>query len=159
MTKSTCDLCDQYESLVQVAAPMLRNFGGRAAFCGEIVTLSCPEDNSRVREQAALPGRGKVLVVDGLGLVRRSLLGDQLAAMAVANGWESMVIHGAVRDVPALRGLDLGVLALAASPLRTEKKGLGEQGRPVSFAGVTFTPGQHVYPDMNGLIVAAKPLV
>lgn len=157
--KSTCDLCDEFESLVQIAAPMFRSFGGRPAFSGEIVTLACPEDNSRVREQVALPGRGKVLVVDGLGSVRRSLLGDQLAAKAVANHWEGIVIHGAVRDVTVLRGLDLGVLTLAAIPLKTEKKGSGDQGRPVSFAGVTFTPGNHIYADENGLIVAPRPLV
>jgi len=158
MMKSTCDLCDEFENLVQIAVPMFRSFGGRTAFTGEIVTILCPEDNSRVREQVALPGRGKVLVVDGLGSVRRSLLGDQLAAKAVANGWEGVVIHGAVRDVGVLRGLDLGVLALAAIPLKTEKKGLGEQGRPVSFAGVKFTPGHYVYADENGLIVAPRAL-
>ena len=159
MSLSTCDLCDEFEDQIGVAEPIFRSFGARRAFGGQIVTLRCPEDNSLVRELVASDGRGKVLVVDGLGSVRRALLGDQLAAKAVAQHWEGIVIYGAVRDVTVLRGLDLGVLALAAIPLKTEKKGSGDQGRPVSFAGVTFTPGNHIYADENGLIVAPRPLV
>ena len=34
------------------------------------------------------PGRGKVLVVDGGGSLRCALLGDQIAKMALDNGWE-----------------------------------------------------------------------
>jgi regulator of ribonuclease activity A len=158
MKHSTCDLCDEFEGLVQVAEPLLGHFGGRQAFCGEIVTLKCPEDNSLVRELVASDGRGKVLVVDGFGSVRRSLLGDQLAAKAVANRWEGIVINGAVRDVAALEELDLGVMALAPIPLKTDKKGVGERGAVVKFAGVTFTPGHYLYADENGLIVAAKRL-
>ena len=158
MKHSTCDLCDEFESLLQVAEPLLGHFGGRGAFCGEIVTLKCPEDNSLVRELVASPGRGKVLVVDGFGSVRRSLLGDQLAAKAVANHWEGIVIHGAVRDVAALEQLDLGVMALAAIPLKTEKKGVGERGVVVNFAGVAFTPGHFLCADENGLIVAPHRL-
>ena len=159
MKHSTCDLCDEFESLIQVAEPLLGHFGGRGGFCGEIVTLRCPEDNSLVRELLATPGRGKVLVVDGFGSVRRSLLGDQLAAKAVENHWEGIVIHGAVRDVQALESLDLGVLALAAIPLKTEKKGLGERGVTVHFAGIAFSPGHFLYADENGLIVAPQRLM
>jgi regulator of ribonuclease activity A len=158
MKKSTCDLCDEFEGLVQVAEPLLGHYGGRVRFCGEITTLRCPEDNSLVRELVATTGRGKVLVVDGFGSVRRSLLGDQLAAKAVANHWEGIVIHGAVRDVPALESLDLGVLALAAIPLKTDKKGVGERGVPVCFSGVTFTPGHYLYADENGMIVSPRRL-
>ena len=156
--RSTCDLCDEFEALVQVAAPLFRHFGKRRAFCGRIVTLVCPEDNSRVREWVAKPGEGQVLIVDGLGSVRRSLLGDQLAAKAVANRWEGIIINGAVRDVEVLETLDLGILALASIPLKTDKKGLGEEGRSVGFAGVSFTPGHQVYADGNGVIVAPRPL-
>jgi regulator of ribonuclease activity A len=158
MIKSTCDLCDEYEALVQVAEPIFESFGGRQAFSGQITTLRCPEDNSLVRELLAVDGRGKVLVVDGFGSRRRSLLGDQLAAKAVANGWQGIVIHGAVRDVEALEKLDLGVLALGAIPLKTDKKGLGHRDLILKFAGVTFTPGDFLYADRNGVIVAPKSL-
>ena len=48
----TPDLCDAYPDLVQVLEPMFANFGGRDSFGGQIVTVKCFEDNSRVKEQA-----------------------------------------------------------------------------------------------------------
>ena len=69
----TPDLCDAYPELVQVLEPMFSNFGGRDSFGGEIVTIKCFEDNSRVKEQAELNGEGKVLVVDGGGSLRHAL--------------------------------------------------------------------------------------
>ena len=62
-------------------------------------TVKCFEDNSLVRDAVAEPGEGKVLVVDGGGSMRRALLGDQLAAKAVSNGWRGIIINGCLRDV------------------------------------------------------------
>lgn len=158
MSRSTCDLCDDYPEEVQVAEPLFRDFGARSAFRGRIVTIKCHEDNSRVREAVAEDGRGCVLVIDGGGSLRRSLLGDQLAAKAVASGWEGIVIFGAVRDVEALAGMDLGIRALGAIPLKTDKKGVGERDPALRFAGVNFEPGHHLYADGNGIVVAARDL-
>lgn len=156
MPRSTCDICDDFPDDVRAADPLFRDFGSRAAFSGRIVTIKCHEDNSRVRELVAEDGRGSVLVVDGGGSLRRALLGDQLAAKAVANGWEGILIFGAVRDVEALCTIGIGVKALGAIPIKTDKKGLGERDVPVRFAGVDFLPGQFVYADVNGVIVSAR---
>ena len=40
----------------------------------------------------------------------------------------------------------------------TEKKGLGDVGKTVSFAGITVAQGDHIYADSNGLLVAKQPL-
>lgn len=158
MTWTTPDLCDRHPDIA-VAEPIFRDYGGRAAFCGRIVTIDCFEDNSRVREQVGSDGQGKVLVVQGGGSLRRSLLGDMLAELAVQQGWSGVLIHAAVRDVDALARLPLGVKALAATPMKTEKRGLGEVDVPVSFAGIAFHPGHWLYADANGVIVADKELL
>jgi regulator of ribonuclease activity A len=158
MRRSTCDLCDDHPGEVRVAEPLFRDFGARTHFSGRIVTIKCHEDNSRVRELVAEDGRGCVLVIDGGGSLRRSLLGDQLAAKAVVNGWEGILISGAVRDVEALAGMDIGIRALAAIPLKTDKKGVGERDLTVSFAGVDFVPGHYLYADGNGIVVASREL-
>ena len=158
MPRSTCDLCDDFPDDVRVADPLFRDFGARTAFSGRIVTIKCHEDNSRVRELVAEDGRGAVLVVDGGGSLRRALLGDQLTAKAVANGWEGIVIFGAVRDVEALCTMDTGIKALGAIPLKTDKKGLGERDLPVRFAGVDFVPGHFLHADGNGIIVTTRML-
>lgn len=153
----TPDLSDANADL-QVLEPMLSSYGGRSPFGGQIVTVKCFEDNSLVKDQLGKPGRGKVLVVDGGGSLRRALLGDLIAASAAGNGWEGVVIYGCVRDVCQLADTDLGVQALAAIPLKTERKGIGELNVPVTFGGVTFRPGEYVYADDNGVVVSAREL-
>lgn len=153
------DLCDQHGDALQVADPLFHDFGGKLLFYGQAVTLSCYEDNSLVRELVNRPGQGRVMVIDGGGSLRRALLGDQLAIKAAEQGWEGIVIFGAVRDVGTLATLALGVKALAACPVKTEKLGQGELDAVVSFAGVTIHPGDHVYADLNGVLVSATRLI
>ncbi|PID41568.1 MAG: ribonuclease activity regulator protein RraA [Proteobacteria bacterium] len=159
MTIITPDLCDDFAESIQVIEPMFNNYGGKSAFGGEVVTVKCFEDNSVVKEQVALPGKGKVLVVDGGGSRRAALLGDMLAEKASASGWEGIVIYGCIRDVDVIRKTDLGVQALATHPMKTEKKGIGELNVPVKFGGVEIRPGQFIYADNNGVIVSDKELV
>ncbi len=122
-------------------------------------TVKCFEDNSKVKQLVATPGSGKVLVVDGGGSLRRSLLGDQLAAAAVENGWQGIIINAAIRDVEVIANLDIGVMALNTIPLKTEKRDLGDINIPLTFAGASFSPGAYVYADCNGVIVSDQKLV
>ncbi len=124
----------------------------------EIVTVKCFEDNSLVKEQADLAGNGKVLVVDGGGSLRRALLGDMLAEKAAKNGWEGLVVYGCIRDVDVIAQTALGVQALASHPMKTDKRGIGDLNVVVSFAGLTFKPGDYLYADNNGVIIAPQPL-
>ncbi len=153
----TPDLCDTYP-LVRVLTPMFKNFGGRKSFGGQVVTVKCFEDNSRVKELLATEGKGKVLVVDGGGSLRCALLGDMIGESAVKYGWEGVIIYGCVRDVDALAQLDLGVQALAAMPLKSVRKGVGEVGLSLSFGGVIIENGEYIYADNNGVIVSAEAL-
>ncbi|MGY3884100.1 putative 4-hydroxy-4-methyl-2-oxoglutarate aldolase [Aeromonas aquatica] len=153
------DLCDQHGDALQVAQPLFHDYGGKSLFYGEAVTLSCFEDNSLVRELVTRPGQGKVMVIDGGGSLRRALLGDQLAIKAVEQGWEGILIHGAVRDLGTLATLALGVKALAACPVKTEKLGRGELDVVVSFAGMIIAPGDYVYADLNGVLVSGARLL
>ncbi|AQZ95817.1 ribonuclease E activity regulator RraA [Halopseudomonas phragmitis] len=153
----TPDLCDAYPD-VAVVEPMFSNFGGHDSFGGQIVTVKCFEDNSVVKEQVEQDGRGKVMVVDGGGSMRRALLGDMLAEKAASNGWEGIIVYGCVRDVDVLAQTALGIQALASHPMKTDKRGIGDLNVAVTFGGVTFKPGEYVYADNNGIIVSAEPL-
>lgn len=158
MSYSTPDLCDAYPDLVDVVEPIFSNLGGRESFGGQVVTIKCFEDNSLVKEEVDKPGQGKVLVVDAGGSFRCAMLGDQLAGKALANGWEGIIVYGCIRDVDIINELNLGVQALGTHPRKSEKRGVGEYQLPVSFAGVTFVPGDYVYADNNGIIVTPEPL-
>lgn len=155
---NTCDLCDRFEDRVRVLGLPLRDYGGRIAFAGRVSTVKALEDNSLVREAVAEPGEGRVLVIDGGGSLRRAMLGDMLADKAVANGWSGVLVHGAIRDSAALARLDLGVKALGACPLKTDKRGQGLRDVPVRFGGVEIRPGDWLVADEDGVILADAPL-
>ena len=162
MTFKTPDLCDEFETelgkTVRVVAPMFQRYGGRTSFSGEIVTLKIFEDNSLVREAFAEDGKGKVLVIDGGGSQRCALVGDQLAILAKKNGWEGSVVYGCIRDSGYINGIDIGVRALDTHPQKSIKKGVGDKNIAVTFGGVTFNPGEHIYVDEDGILVSSKTL-
>jgi len=68
--KSTCDLYDAFLDEARVPEPVFGDFGGRIRFRGVAETVKCFEDNSRIKDQVATDGRGKVLVVDAGGSIR-----------------------------------------------------------------------------------------
>ena len=155
---ATTDLSDKFEDAVEVVEPLFSDFGGAESFAGVISTIKCFEDNTLVRTALEMAGEGRVLVVDGGGSLRCALLGDQLAALAVKNGWCGFLIYGCIRDSAAIAAMPIGVKALATHPRKSVKRNEGQRDIPVRFAGVTFTPGHHLFADRDGIIVAAKPL-
>lgn len=115
--------------------------------------MKCFEDNSIVKELAKTDETGKVMVVDGGGSRRRALLGDQVALDCVNNGWEGLVIYGSIRDVDEIAQLELGVQALGPAPMKTVKRNEGQWSIPVTFGGLTFTDGDFIVCDNNGIVV------
>jgi regulator of ribonuclease activity A len=149
----TADLVDEHGEVMASCDLQLRQFGGRRLFTGMVRTIRCDLDNALVKSTLAQGGAGHVLVVDGGGSLHTALMGDLIAASAVANGWAGVVINGAVRDVAALRRLDLGIKALGSNPRKSAKNGSGEVDVPVTFGGVEFRPGQQLWSDDDGIVV------
>ena len=119
------DLFDEHANELSLAAPIFNDYGGKNIFFGEIVTVSCYNDNSKVKELVATDGTNKVMVVDGC-----------------------------IRDAGTIATLALGVKALGCCPIKTEKLGIGEINLNISFAGLDFTPGYYIYGDSNGLAIS-----
>jgi regulator of ribonuclease activity A len=154
---STCDLCDAHRNDagadLRVLPPVFRDFGGRARFSGVVSTVKCFEDNSMVKAAVESLGDGRVLVVDGGGSLRRSLLGGNLAAAAARNGWAGVVIDGAVRDVAELATAAVGIRALAAMPWPTTRRNEGQRDVPVQVQGVRVRPGDRLFADADGIVL------
>lgn len=162
-TVSTTDLCDAHEAALhsgelQVLAPGLQVFGRQRSFAGAIVTLKLFEDNSLLAEAVKLPGEGRVLVVDAGGSLRCAVFGGNLAAAAARNQWAGVVIHGCVRDSDEIDLCEIGVRALGVHPRRSTKRGEGQREIAVSFLGARIAPGQWLYADRDGVLIAARPL-
>lgn len=154
----TADLADAHPEAVRVLAPGLRAYGRRTLFHGQAETVRAENDNTRVKEALSEAGSGRVLIVDNAASLSRALVGGNLAALGEKNGWSGIIVCGAVRDTHELETIDIGVLALATVPIRTEKQGRGTRGVPVRVCGVTIHPGDWVYADADGVIAASEPL-
>ena len=152
-TVRTADLSDaEGDRLLPCSLPW-RSFGGVPSFAGTAETVACRDDNGLVRDALSQPGHGRVLVVDAAGSLGAALVGDVLAGLALRNGWNGVIVHGAVRDVVGLAAMDLGVFALGTNPRRGSREGTGERGIAVTFGGVTVRPGCRVFADEDGVLV------
>ena len=45
----TADICDNFPTKVLIARPIFKDFGGKTAFFGEVVTLKTLDDNTKVK--------------------------------------------------------------------------------------------------------------
>lgn len=163
MTFATTDLCDDHPQLLEdgrlaVLPPVFRHFGQRPKFCGRVTTLKVFEDNALVRATLEAPGNGNVLMIDGGASMRRALVGGQLALLAQDNGWAGIVVDGCVRDSDEINGCDIGVRALGTHPQKSAKKGAGERNIRVVISGVAVNPGDWVYADADGIVIAQQKL-
>ncbi|MBC7413858.1 MAG: ribonuclease E activity regulator RraA [Herminiimonas sp.] len=163
MPFSTCDLCDAHADALTagtlaVLPPVFSSYGACGSFAGPAYTLKVFEDNALVRTTLETRGAGQVLVIDGGGSLRGALVGGNLGALAVQNGWAGIVVFGAVRDVVELNACDIGIRALGLHPQRSARAGVGNINVRVMIAGVAVTPGSWIYADADGVLVSTLPI-
>ncbi|MFC7518220.1 ribonuclease E activity regulator RraA [Herbaspirillum sp. GCM10030257] len=163
MTFATCDICDANEDklangTLTVLPPVFQKFGMQLTFSGQATTLKVFEDNVLVRSTLEMPGNGNVLVVDGGGSLRCALVGGNLGVLAEKNGWAGIIVNGCIRDSEEINACDIGVRALATHPQRSVRKGVGDRDLRVMIAGVAIEPGDWIYADADGVLVARQKL-
>jgi len=160
---ATCDLCDEHKNDTdgdfRVLPPVFKDYGRRIKFSGQVSTVKCFEDNTLVKAAVDSPGLGRVLVVDGGASLRRALVGGNLGKAAAKNGWAGVIVDGCVRDSAELAECDVGIRALALMPLPTEKRQEGQSDVAVQVQGVWVRPGDWLYADEDGIVLASRPLI
>ena len=150
---STADLLDENPEL-ECMTDHFYQYGGLEAFAGEVRTVVCPDDNVLLRQLVEEPGHGGVIVVDACGTLGHAAIGSRLAEIAMRNGWNGLVVNGAVRDVAALRRIKLGIKALGSNPRRNPKRGGGALDVPVAVGGVVVSPGDFLWSDADGVVLS-----
>ncbi len=148
----TSDLSDKFHPNVEYLDSVYKGYGANKNFSGEIETVKCFEDNSLVREVLSTKGDGRVLVVDAGGSRRCAMLGDQIASKAIENNWSGVIIYGFIRDSELINQMPIGVRALGTHPLKSIKKGVGQQGIELNMSGAKLSPGDILYADQDGII-------
>ena len=152
MPAKTADLCDEYEDTRVCRTPFL-SWGRRKSMEGAVRTVECFQDITLVRQMLEQDGQGAILVIDGQGSLERALFGDAMAARMMRNGWVGAIVNGAVRDATEIDAMQLAVKGLGTCPRRGGTLGEGRVDVPVSFGGVTFTPGAWLVADDDGVVV------
>ena len=156
---ATADLIDDFGDHLQSCSSQFRSFGQRRRFCGPVSTIRCLEDNKLVRTQLEQAGKGRVLVIDGGGSLRSALVGDLLAELGRNNDWSGILAFGVIRDSVQIDALEFGVKALGTNPRKSSKLGRGQVDCEVAFGDVIFSPGDWLYSDEDGVVLAEKALL
>jgi regulator of ribonuclease activity A len=160
MTFTTAALCDNQagENYFQIAESLFMSYGGNVAFSGQITTVKTFEDDVLVRTILEEKVQNRVLVIDGGGSHRCALIDHDLATIALANGWQGIIVYGCIRDSTLIDQLPIGIRALHAHPLKSHKKDHGDRDLLISFAGVNFKKDHFLYADGDGIVVSATIL-
>lgn len=157
MSWQTADLCDSHRSLLQVAEPVFHSYGGLTRIEASLVTVKLYEDNRALRALLSQPGEGRAIAVD-VGGEHCAVLGDIMAGLAVENGWKALLINGYIRDSAQIRTMPLGIWALGTCPMKSAKVADGTTQVPLALCGLSITPGDFLYADEDGVLIAPHHL-
>ena len=155
---STCDLKDQFPKNTFQSLENFSSYGGTKNFFGQAVVISCPDDNSLVKEIVREDGSDKILVVDSPSVNHAAMLGDEIALSALVNNWSGFLINGFIRDREHLINMEIGILARGTTTSKTVKQGLGNRNEVAIFAGLIILNNSWIYVDENGLLVSQDKL-
>ena len=155
----TADLVDEFDDEVHFCNLPFVRYGQSRSFYGEVQTVKCFEDNALLKKELQRNGEGRVLVVDAGASTRVAMVGDIIAGIAIDSGWSGIIVNGCIRDSEDIDEMTIGLRCLGTSPKKSVKDGAGNVGIPISFGGVEFKPGDHVYCDADGVLVAGRNLL
>lgn len=96
---------------------------------------------------------GDVLVIDACGISNGGAFGDILVAGFRAKGGVGIVIYGALRDLAALRQMDVPIYYTAVHAAGSRGMMCVDFNVPVNCAGVTVVPGDIVLGDAEGVLI------
>jgi RraA family protein len=140
---------------LRVMAPEIRPVHLGLKLVGKAHTVVCEEDFLTVIQalRDALPG--EVLVVDTRGS-RRAVAGELFATEAARKGLAGIVVDGAVRDTAKIRSLSIPVYSRAIIPVAGTTQTIFDTQIAVHCGGVTVNPGDILFGDDDGIVVATE---
>jgi 4-hydroxy-4-methyl-2-oxoglutarate aldolase len=146
-------LCDADKTL-PVVDPAIRAMVPDVRMAGPAFTVQAHDDHLPVLSALAAAAPGDVLVIatDGGTL---AVFGELFATEAKRRGLAGIVTDGFCRDVAGLRGLGLPAYARGTLPRSGSTVSRSPLNEPVRFGGLDVAPGDIVFGDDDGLVIAA----
>jgi len=123
-------------------------------FAGPAFTVLAADDLLPVYRALAEAQAGDVLVV-ATGGAERAVLGEIFTTEARRRGLAGIVIDGWCRDLAGVRRIGLPLYARGAFPAAVPGVDRAPLGGAVSCGGIDVRPGDMVFGDDDGVIIAA----
>jgi regulator of RNase E activity RraA len=146
-------LCDADKGL-PVVDPAIRAMVPDVRMAGPALTVIAPDDHLPMFSALEAAKGGDVLVVVNAG-GSRAVCGELFATEAKRRGVAGIVIDGLCRDVAGLRRLGLPFFARGTVPASGGTVSRAALGQRVRCGGVDVQPGDIVFGDDDGLVIAA----
>jgi 4-hydroxy-4-methyl-2-oxoglutarate aldolase len=146
-------LCDADKGLA-VVDPAIRAIVPGVRMAGPALNVVAPDDHLPMFSALDAASPGDVLVVVNAG-GSRAVCGELFATEAKRRGVAGIVIDGLCRDVAGLRRLGLPFFARGTVPASGGTVSRAALNQQVRCGGVDVQPGDIVFGDDDGLVIAA----
>lgn len=149
---STTALSDALGRTNGFSGAMLQHSGGPfagRAYCIEIIEGDSASIHLALDE---IPAQTVAVVAAG-GYLDRAVWGEVLTVAAIQREVCGVVIDGAARDIPAIRGRDFPLVSLGRTATGPHKAGGGNWGGEVVCAGASVKTGDLIVSDEDGIVV------
>jgi 4-hydroxy-4-methyl-2-oxoglutarate aldolase len=147
-------LSDADKSL-PVVDPAVRAMIADVRMAGPAFTVVAEDDHLPVMSALAEAAPGDVLVI-AAGGARSAVFGELFATEARRRGLAGIVADGYCRDLRGLRAIGLPVFARGTTPRSGATVSRTAPGATVACGGVDVTPGEIVFGDDDGLLIAPE---
>ena len=151
------NVSDSMHRMFAGGVPLKAIDNARADIAGAALTVKTrPGDNLILHYALDIAEPGDVIIVDAGGEHTTALMGEIMAAIALKNDVEAIVINGPIRDVNEIRRMGLPLFATGVTHRGPYKDGPGELNVPISIGGMVVEPGDLIIGDSDGVL--AVPL-
>jgi 4-hydroxy-4-methyl-2-oxoglutarate aldolase len=142
------------DKTLPVVDPAVRAMIADVRMAGPAFTVVAEDDHLPVMTALAEAAPGDVLVIATNG-GSRAVFGELFATEAQRRGVEGIVADGLCRDLRGLRAIGLPVFARGTTPRSGTVVSRAAFGTTVTCGGVEVSPGDIVFGDDDGLLIAA----
>jgi 4-hydroxy-4-methyl-2-oxoglutarate aldolase len=150
----TACLCDANKGL-RVMDPAIRPVQLGLKLVGKAHTVVCEEDFLTLIKALGDAQPGEALVVDTRGS-RAAMAGELFSKEAERKGLAGIVIDGAARDTAKVRTFSIPVYSRSVIPVSGTTRRILPTQVAIQCGGVTVNPGDVIFGDDDGIVVATE---